>query len=70
MMDVARISELFRQTTSEIGKVLAGQEDLVEGVVLAIFSEGHVLIEGVPGLGKTLLVNTLGKAPQELFSEF
>jgi MoxR-like ATPase len=61
MMDVERISELFRQTTSEIGKVLAGQEDLVEGVVLAIFSEGHVLIEGVPGLGKTLLVNTLGR---------
>ena len=60
-MDVARISELFQKTTSEIGKVLAGQEELIEGVVLAIFSEGHVLIEGVPGLGKTLLVNTLGK---------
>lgn len=60
-MEVSRIADLFQRTTSEIGKVLAGQEELVEGVVLAIFSEGHVLIEGVPGLGKTLLVNTLGR---------
>ena len=37
-MEVSRIADLFQRTTSEIGKVLAGQEELVEGVVLAIFS--------------------------------
>ncbi|HBH54999.1 MAG TPA: magnesium chelatase [Planctomycetaceae bacterium] len=60
-MEVTQIAELYERTTGEIGKVLAGQEELVEGVVLALFCEGHVLIEGVPGLGKTLLVNTLGR---------
>jgi MoxR-like ATPase len=47
--------------------VLLGQDEVVEQVLLAIFARGHVLIEGVPGLGKTLLVRTLGRV---LGSEF
>ncbi|MEX2286100.1 MAG: MoxR family ATPase [Planctomycetaceae bacterium] len=60
-MDPHPIESQFEQTTHEIGKVFVGQDDLVEAVLIALFSEGNVLIEGVPGLGKTLLVNTLGR---------
>ena len=45
---------------TEVGRVLVGQTEVVELVVTAILARGHVLIEGVPGLGKTLLVRTLG----------
>jgi MoxR-like ATPase len=47
---------------TELGKVIVGQEDLVRAVVLGMLAEGHVLLEGVPGLGKTLLLRTLGEA--------
>ncbi len=60
-MQLDRVAGLFRQAVDEIGKVVVGQMELVEGVLIALFSEGSVLIEGVPGLGKTLLVNTLSK---------
>jgi MoxR-like ATPase len=46
----------------EIGKVIVGQHDLVRAVLLGMLCEGHVLLEGVPGLGKTLLLRTLGEA--------
>jgi MoxR-like ATPase len=45
----------------EIGKVIVGQADLVETVLLTVLCEGHVLLEGVPGLGKTRLLQTLGQ---------
>ena len=54
-------SRLYQQIRDEVAKVFVGQEDLVEGTLIAIFSGGHVLIESVPGLGKTLFVRTLGK---------
>jgi MoxR-like ATPase len=60
-MEVSQIERFFGQAVSEIGKVVVGQVDLIEGVLVALFCEGNVLIEGVPGLGKTLLVNTLSK---------
>lgn len=43
----------------EVGKVIVGQDDVVKGVITAIFSNGHVILVGVPGLAKTLLVNTI-----------
>src|SRR5436305_383048 len=46
---------------SEIGKVIVGNDEIVEGTLIAIFAGGHVLLEGVPGLGKTLLVRTLSE---------
>ena len=46
----------------EIGKVMVGQRQLVRSVLLGLLCEGHVLLEGVPGLGKTLLLRTLGEA--------
>jgi MoxR-like ATPase len=53
--------ELFDRITAEIGKVYVGQDELVLGALVALFSSGHVLIESVPGLGKTLFVRTLGR---------
>ena len=56
----AAFRETFAALRAEIGRVLVGQDDVVEEVLIALFSGGHVLLEGVPGLGKTLLVRTLG----------
>ena len=52
---------LFESICGEVGKIFVGQRELVEGTLVALFSGGHVLIESVPGLGKTLFVRTLGK---------
>jgi MoxR-like ATPase len=52
---------LFTRITDQISKIYVGQEELVLGTLVALFSSGHVLIESVPGLGKTLFVRTLGK---------
>ena len=55
------IRQLYQRITDEIGKLFVGQDELVLGTLVALFSGGHVLIESVPGLGKTLFVRTLGK---------
>ncbi len=56
--------ETFEQHTAaivdEVGKIIVGQERLVKAVLMAVLCEGHVLLEGVPGLGKTKLLQTLG----------
>ncbi len=59
-MNVQEFSQHFADICSEVGKVVIGQEEVVQHVLVAMFARGHVLIEGVPGLGKTLLVRTLG----------
>ena len=51
--------KMFDSLRSEIGKVIVGYESIVEDVLICMFCGGHVLLEGVPGLGKTLLVRTL-----------
>ena len=57
--------QTFRQAytalRAEIGKVIVGHEPIVDGTLIALFAGGHVLLEGVPGLGKTLLVRTLSE---------
>jgi MoxR-like ATPase len=52
----------------EIGKVIVGQKDVVEGVLICLLAGGHVLLEGVPGLGKTTLLRTLARALQLKYS--
>ncbi len=52
----------------EIAKVIVGQEEIVDGTLTAVLAGGHVLLEGVPGLGKTLLVRTLGEVLDLSFS--
>jgi MoxR-like ATPase len=56
-MSIEQVGIKIRQ---EIGKVISGQHDVIEQVIAATLADGHVLLEGVPGLGKTLLVRTLG----------
>ena len=65
MSDVAAIDSLvvkFKGLKSEIGKVIIGQEQAVDYVLLSVFCGGHSLLIGVPGLAKTLLVNTVSDA--------
>jgi MoxR-like ATPase len=52
----------FQRLRAEIAKVIVGQDEIVEGTLMALIAGGHVLLEGVPGLGKTLLVRTLAEA--------
>ena len=59
--NIARFRESYDALRSEIGKVIVGQEAIVDGTLNALFANGHVLLEGVPGLGKTLLVRTLSQ---------
>lgn len=54
--------EKYKQLTAEIGKVIVGQEDVIRDVLICIFSKGHALLVGVPGLAKTLLVNTISRS--------
>ncbi len=58
-MNPAEIGARCDQIKAEVGRVLLGQEEVVEHALVAILARGHVLIEGVPGLGKTLLVRVL-----------
>jgi len=53
--------QLFHRMVGEIGKIFVGQDELVLGSLVALFSSGHVLVESVPGLGKTLFVRTMGR---------
>jgi MoxR-like ATPase len=58
----AQFRQRFTALEGEIGKVIVGQPDIVRGVLTCLFVGGHALLEGVPGLGKTLLVRTLAQA--------
>jgi MoxR-like ATPase len=61
---VSRLNAVRR----EIAKVIVGQDDVVEGVLICLLASGHVLLEGVPGLGKTTLLRTLARALQLKYS--
>ncbi len=65
---IQQFRQAYAAVRAEIGKVLVGQDAVVEGTLIALFAGGHVLLEGVPGLGKTLLVRTLGEALDLSFS--
>lgn len=49
------------QVRNEVGKIIVGQREVVDGVLICLVAGGHVLLEGVPGLGKTTLLRTLGR---------
>lgn len=59
---------VFRAIKGEIGKVIVGHDEVIHGVLVSLFAGGHVLLEGVPGLGKTLLVKSLSQCLDLQFS--
>ncbi|WP_299437537.1 MoxR family ATPase [uncultured Aquimarina sp.] len=65
MSDVAAVEKLVSKHTElkkEIAKIIIGQEEVIDQILISIFSGGHALLIGVPGLAKTLMVNTISKA--------
>jgi len=64
----AKFKSTYEAIREQIGHLMVGQEGPVEGVLTALFAGGHVLLEGVPGLGKTMLVRALGEAVHLAFS--
>ncbi len=75
MPDVEQLKQLCLQfradidtLRTEVGKVIVGQRDIIDGTLIALIAGGHVLLEGVPGLGKTLLVRTLANCLHVDFS--
>ena len=77
-MDITSVRELnmhvkeeaifLQDLLSEINKVMVGQEALVERVLIGLLADGHILLEGAPGLAKTLLIKTVSEAIQADFS--
>jgi len=67
-LSVDQFREYGNKIESEIGKVIVGQTEVVRHVLVSILAGGHVLLEGVPGLGKTMLIRTIGEALDLKFS--
>ena len=64
---IEKESQFIDKVTEEIGKVIVGQKYMIERLLIGLLSNGHVLLEGVPGLAKTLVVNSLAKSIQTKF---
>ncbi len=62
LAEAEHVARLFRELRAQVARVFVGQDEVVEFVLYTLLAGGHVLIEGVPGLGKTLLVRTLAEA--------
>ena len=58
---VERLRNAFREIKSELGKVIVGQEDVIDLMLISVFARGHCLLIGVPGLAKTLMISTLAR---------
>jgi MoxR-like ATPase len=61
-LDPAKVTELAKALEAELSRLIVGQQELVRDTVIALIAGGHMLLEGVPGLGKTVLVRSLGQA--------
>ena len=65
---VQKLNEAYRQITSELGKVIVGQQRVIEELLISLFARGHCLLVGVPGLAKTLMIRTLADSLALQFS--
>ena len=65
---IERESAFVDLLTSEMNKVIIGQKEMIERLLIGLLGNGHILLEGVPGLAKTLAINTLSRAVQGSFS--
>lgn len=61
MSELSAATQRLKIVTDEIGKIIVGQDEVVQGVLICLLGGGHVLLEGVPGLGKTTLLRTLSR---------
>jgi MoxR-like ATPase len=62
LASLEKLKSAFQSIRAELGKVIIGQDDVIEQLLIAIFAQGHCLLEGVPGLAKTLMVSTLARS--------
>ena len=67
-VDLTALSESVKRIRTEIGKVIVGQEQMLDLLITAILADGHVLIEGVPGVAKTLTAKLVSKVVSVKFS--
>ena len=65
---IERLRDAHRNLQAELGKAIVGQTDVIDGLLTALFANGHVLLVGVPGLAKTLLISTMSRALDLKFS--
>ena len=65
---VELFQEQFKRVRTEVSKVIVGYQEIIDGVIMSLLASGHVLLEGVPGLGKTKLVSTLSEVMHLKFS--
>ncbi len=65
---VKRLNESYQQVRAELAKAIVGQDDVLEQLLMCIFARGHAILEGVPGLAKTLMVSSLARSLQLGFS--
>ncbi len=66
--DLQKLQELKNKFDNEISKIIIGQKDIINHIFIALLSNGHIILEGVPGLAKTLLINSIAKALDLNFS--
>src|SRR5262245_4930071 len=64
----ARFRSVYKDIKTQVQQMMVGQSDIIDGVMTALLAGGHVLLEGVPGLGKTMLVRCLSQAVHTRFS--
>src|SRR5919107_3394497 len=65
---VHRLHEAYKRITDQLGKVIVGQRQVIEELLVAMFARGHCLLVGVPGLAKTLMIRTVADALALKFS--
>jgi MoxR-like ATPase len=58
---IAKLGQAYQSIRTQMSKVIVGQDDVIEQLLIALFSRGHCLLEGVPGLAKTLMISTLAR---------
>ena len=63
-----KLPEIKDKITKEIRKVIVGQDEIIDQMLIALISNGHCLLEGVPGLAKTLIISTMAKVLNMKFS--
>src|SRR5438105_15733716 len=65
---VRRLRDGFNEIKKQLSRVIVGQDQVIEELLIALFSRGHCILEGVPGLAKTLMISTLSKCLSLAFS--